>query len=384
MTRVRELSPRGAGGVSVLRVEGPGALERVSDLVGELSPTAGPALVRVRAAGEDLDEALCVVLSGECVELHLHGSPPLVERVRASLAGDVGGATSEPAAPEPATLETRAADRLPTAPCEAGARILLDQTQGALRRDLEALAAQASPTAFQASLEALLERGRVAAPALAPARIVLAGPPNAGKSTLFNALFGRRRVVVSAQAGTTRDVVAERALLGAYAVDLFDTAGERTGVGPGLGGQIEAEGMDLGRTLRGTADLVFWLCPADGAPDAVAPPAGAVLLRSRVDLEPAPAPVAEPAAEPAAEAEWPPAPASLPGLSALTDPEGAVSTCAASFRARLGLPLDPWEPGAGVPFDSELRASLEALRGSGEAAAETAERRAAVAALLQR
>lgn len=352
--RVCELTPPGAGGVSVLRLEGPGALTRVRSLARSLGPGPGPSLVRLAFEGEDLDEALCVVLGEHCVELHLHGSPPLVQRVRGLLVPDQAAACA------PASLEARAEQLLASAPSEAGARILLDQLQGALRRDLEALRAVAGEGAFAPALEALLERGRVAGPALVPARVVLAGPANAGKSTLFNALFGRLRVVVSTQAGTTRDAVCERIALGAYVVDLYDTAGERAVPGAAGAAEIEREGQAIGRSVRGVADLVLWLCPADGS--AGEPPPGAVCLTSRSDLDPL-SPVSE-----------------RPGFSALADPEAAARLCEAEFRAHLRLPADPWEPGAGVPFEGQLLDELATL-GDGADADET---RLVIDALLQR
>lgn len=359
MTRVRELSPRGAGGVSVLAVEGPEALERVRALTDARLRGRGPTLVRLVAEGEALDEALCVVLDERTVELHVHGSPPLVARLRAALEDQAPG----PPADAAESLEARAGRLLEAAPSEAAARILLDQAEGALRRELEALRSRVDLPAFASELAALIERGRVTAAACEPARVVLAGPANAGKSTLFNALFGRRRVVVSSREGTTRDAVSERVLLGAYPIELHDTAGERDAVGEDGAANIEREGQAIGRGLRAAADVVFWLAPADG-PQGGGPAVaeGALVLRSRADL----APVA-PASAP-------------PSISALSDPEGAVAACAALYLEHLALPPDPWAPGAGAPFEPELRAALAELA----TIEEPGGRRDRLAALLER
>ena len=92
-------------------------------------------------------------------------------------------------------------------------------------------------------------------------RVVLAGPPNVGKSSLLNALARREVAIVSAEAGTTRDVLEVRLDLGGYPVILTDTAGIREAAGA-----VEREGIR--RTLRqvGAADLVVWLIDA-AAPD---------------------------------------------------------------------------------------------------------------------
>src|SRR5262249_23178261 len=155
--------------------------------------------------GETLDEAVVCVLARDEVELHVHGSPPLVARVveRLRSFGDAR-------ASRPATIEERALELLAGAPCEAGARILLDQAEGALRRERLALR-ELSGERRGAAASRLLERARVARFALAPAEVVLAGPANAGKSTLFNVLLGEARAIVSAEAGTTRDLVREPA-----------------------------------------------------------------------------------------------------------------------------------------------------------------------------
>ena len=88
-------------------------------------------------------------------------------------------------------------------------------------------------------------------------RVVLVGPPNAGKSSLLNALARRDVAIVSPEAGTTRDVLEVRLDLGGYAVVLADTAGIREAQG-----LVEQEGIrrTLGRV--DTADLVVWLVDA--------------------------------------------------------------------------------------------------------------------------
>jgi tRNA modification GTPase len=103
-------------------------------------------------------------------------------------------------------------------------------------------------------------------------RIAIAGPPNAGKSSLFNALVGRERAIVSATPGTTRDYVDADLSIGAFTFTLTDTAGLRR-----ANNDIEAQGIRRAREQHRTADLVLWLEPAD-APDET-PPQGSPMIR---------------------------------------------------------------------------------------------------------
>jgi tRNA modification GTPase len=91
-----------------------------------------------------------------------------------------------------------------------------------------------------------------------PFRVVIAGRPNAGKSSLFNALIGRPAALVGSQPGTTRDYLVQRLDLGNTSVDLVDTAGRRVPVDA-----IETRANTLGREQAGRADLVL-LCIAAG------------------------------------------------------------------------------------------------------------------------
>lgn len=90
---------------------------------------------------------------------------------------------------------------------------------------------------------------------------MLAGPPNAGKSSLFNALLGRRRALVADVPGTTRDYVEAELSLGRHGAVLVDTAGLRSGAEA-----IEAAGIELSREQVEQADVVLWVEGADAEP----------------------------------------------------------------------------------------------------------------------
>jgi len=351
VTRVRRLTPPGAAGLAVISIEGDDVAECLAR-VGLEPPAEGRmALVRPRVQDEILDEALVWTPGPGRVELGLHGSPPLVSEVLAALGG-----TSQPRG---ATgLEQRAQELLATAPGELAARILLDQAEGALRRELEAFA--------RGALEAseLIARQHSARRLLLPARVVLAGPVNAGKSTLFNLLVGERRVTTSTQPGTTRDVIRERATLGPFPVELVDTAGERELQEDGLRAEVERAGQALAQAQRVSADLVLWLSPAgvgDPPPTQEGPPI--VALHTKADRSGA--------GQQDWEDDW---------ISVEQAPDQARSRVQEAFvRTLVGASSgEPWIPGRGVPFEA---GQVEILRLAAECPA-GAPRRAALVELL--
>ncbi|MGE3804541.1 MAG: tRNA modification GTPase [Gemmataceae bacterium] len=110
-----------------------------------------------------------------------------------------------------------------------------------------------------------------------PFRVVLAGPPNAGKSSLFNALAAAEAALVSSQPGTTRDYLVRRLRLDDVVLELVDTAGQDDSTE-----SIESVAQALGRAQASAADLVLWCQAADG-PE-VNPPAGAEIVATKCDL----------------------------------------------------------------------------------------------------
>jgi tRNA modification GTPase len=125
-------------------------------------------------------------------------------------------------------------------------------------------------------------------------RVVLAGPPNVGKSSLLNAMARRPAAIVSEEAGTTRDVIEVRLDLGGYPVILSDTAGIRQ-----TELRVEQEGIRRTFETARAADLILWLvdpsAPEIQLPDDLLPLADRVLLvRNKADLIKSGAPPALP------------------------------------------------------------------------------------------
>ena len=117
-------------------------------------------------------------------------------------------------------------------------------------------------------------------------RIVIAGPPNAGKSSLLNALAKRDVAIVSEEAGTTRDAIEVHLDLGGLPVILTDTAGLREAEG-----KVEAEGVRRALARAGEADVVIWLvdaaAPVWQPPDSLRTGSDALLVvLNKIDLAP--------------------------------------------------------------------------------------------------
>ena len=111
-------------------------------------------------------------------------------------------------------------------------------------------------------------------------RVVIAGPPNAGKSSLLNALVGRDAAIVASSPGTTRDLIEAPVSFDGLPFLLIDTAGLRES-----GDEVEAIGVSRARTSADAADLILWLGPPGEAPP------NAIRLHSKADLGAAVAPV---------------------------------------------------------------------------------------------
>ena len=244
-------------------------------------------------------------------EVHLPGSPPVVEATLAAL----HAAGVRPARPGEFTLRAFLAGRVDLAQAEAvlgvidaadgeELRTALDQLAGGLSTRLGAV--RADLLDLLADLEAGLDfvdegiefvtreeiRRRTAAARVAiddlladagrrtrtgtRPRVVLAGPPNAGKSTLFNALLGDDAAIVSDVAGTTRDALTAETTCGGLPVELVDTAGEEAATDA-----ISADAQTHRAARVRDADLVLWCVPA-GAGD-VAVPGGVLHVETKCD-----------------------------------------------------------------------------------------------------
>ncbi len=302
-----------------MRISGPAALDVAGKLAGAL-PAARRAAVRALrdpADGHLLDRALVLVFpaphtaTGEdLVELHLHGGRAVVAAVSATLAAFAGVRQAEPGeftrrALSNGVIDLTAAEGLGdllNAETETQRRAALRIAEGGLRTIIEAWTDRLVDVA--ARIEAQLDfsdedevpaaavadivdeigevRGAMAELLAAPpverlhdgVRVVIAGPPNSGKSTLLNALTGRDLAIVSPLSGTTRDRIDASVTRGGIAFVLTDTAG----LTDAPNDMVEQIGVARAEAAISAADVVLWL--GDTAPS----DPGHIAIHARADL----------------------------------------------------------------------------------------------------
>ena len=296
-------SGRPPAAIAVVRISGPRARDGLAALAAKIPEPRRAALRRLRdaATGAVLDDALVLWLPGpntetaeDMVELHLHGGRAVVAAVLAAL-GNVEGLRGA----EAGEFTRRAFEngRLDLTAVEGLADLIFAETEAQRAQAMRQLSgvlggrAEAWRTRLVEAL-ALVEAGidfsdeadvpeTLLAPALHAARelaeeidetlrderrgerlreglvVAIAGPPNAGKSSLLNAIAKRDVAIVSPHAGTTRDVIEVHLDLGGYPVTLLDTAGIRDSDDP-----VEQEGVRRARERAASADLVLWVTEA--------------------------------------------------------------------------------------------------------------------------
>lgn len=286
--------------IAVLRISGPRAFDAVRLLAGTLPPPRKAALRRLTDPGDNslLDQALVLVFPGpatatgeDLAELHLHGGRAVVRGVETALAGIDG---LRPAEAGEFTRRAFANGRIDLNEAEGLADLLSAETEWQ-RRSAAAMAGGAFSEQVERWREALLRQAAmleaqldfsdegdvedqdysiisngcielhdaIAAHLKHPSaeklrdglRVVLAGPPNSGKSTLLNALVAREAAIVSDIAGTTRDLIEAPVALEGIAFLFTDTAGLRDDSGDA----IEAIGIERATRAIAEADIVLWL-----------------------------------------------------------------------------------------------------------------------------
>lgn len=287
-------SGRGRAGVAVVRVSGPHAGGALVRLAGPLPPPRRARRARISDGGaETLDEGLVLwfpapaSFTGEDVaELHVHGGRAVIDGVLMALGRCPDLRLAEPGefsrrAFANGKMDLTAAEGLADlvdAETEAQRRQALRQMDGGLAdlyggwrlRLVGALAhleaaidfadedlpgdpeavARTAAAALAGEIAEHLDDGRRGERLREGIDIAIVGPPNAGKSSLLNALVGRAAAIVSPHPGTTRDVIEVALDLGGYPVVLADTAGLRTG-----GDVVEREGVARAQHRARTADI---------------------------------------------------------------------------------------------------------------------------------
>ena len=289
-------SGRPPAAIAVLRISGPAAFVAGTALAGTLPPPRTAALRTLRHDGVTLDQALVLSFPGpntatgeDLVELHLHGGRAVVAAVEAALAvqpdlraAEAGEFTRRALANGRIDLiQAQGIADLLEAETEQQRRMAMDSTDGVVSRSVAEWMAELSR--IGALIEATIDfddeddveavdirridedsatlASRLDAVLTRPPveryrdgiRVVLVGPPNAGKSSLLNALIGREAAIVSPIAGTTRDRVEAQVVRRGRVYTLIDTAGLREETDD----PIERIGIQRARTALATADIVL-------------------------------------------------------------------------------------------------------------------------------
>jgi tRNA modification GTPase len=334
-TIVAIATPPGRGGIGVVRLAGPRAVELANRLTGRTEPLAPRHATFARVIARDpsgngraaIDHVVLTwfvaphsYTGDDVVEISGHGSPLLLKEV-VGLAVAGGARLAEPGE---FTLRAYLNGRIDLAQAEAvadlvdavtplQARSAMDQLEGTLTGVIRAIDAAlfdlaarleasldfpdegfhfitrdetiAGLDAVRGDLDRLARDGRTGRVVREGRLIVISGPPNAGKSSLFNALLGSDRAIVTEVPGTTRDVLSERVDIGGLAVTLVDTAGLRD-----ASDAIEAEGVRRARAAQHVAALTVLVldrsAPLPGNLDDLAAGTGgpAIVVANKIDL----------------------------------------------------------------------------------------------------
>lgn len=311
-------SGRPPAAIAVIRVSGPKALETIELLAGLQPQPRRATLATLRSSEGPLDRALVLrfdapdtVTGDDLIELHLHGGRAVVAAVSAALAAIDG---VRPAERGEFTRRAFTNGKLDLTEAEGLADLLAAETEGQRRAALQLAGGALSRRvgawtsrvlALAAAIEAQLdfsdesdvetdlppaweqERHDLVAEisallARAPTerlrdgvRVVIAGPPNSGKSTLLNALVEREAAITSDLPGTTRDLIEAPVAIEGIPFVLTDSAGIRTS-----GDRVEAIGIGRAEAAVAVADVVLWLGAAAEAPKR----SRVILIRSKADL----------------------------------------------------------------------------------------------------
>jgi tRNA modification GTPase len=322
-------TPPGRGGVGIVRLSGPQAIHLVHALTGRKPPPRRASLASFRAAdGQAIDQGLVLrfdapkSFTGEdVVELHAHGSPVVLDLLLARCV-ELGARRARPGefserAFRNSRLDLAQAEAIAdliAAGSEAQARAATRSLQGEFSRRVDALLARliglrayieaaidfpeeeidfladarlsAELEALRAALADLLREARQGQRLRDGLHAVILGPPNAGKSSLLNALAGTERAIVTAIPGTTRDTLNQTLSLDGVELTLVDTAGLRD-----TPDAIEAEGIRRARAEVARADLALLVIDArtsarslDALRAECPPTCARLVVRNKIDL----------------------------------------------------------------------------------------------------
>lgn len=256
-TTITLLTPRGRGAVATLRFEGDGKVLDSFFTAANGKAVGEQSFNRIVFGqwGQEVPEDVVLCRVEETVtEIHCHGGEVAAGRIQRDLESQGSRRETWPEMLErtegPFLREwTEAVTQATTG---RTARILLKQRDvfpQAIRKLQKQIATGVASTKLTADIDAILRWAEFGKHLTRPWNVVLGGPPNAGKSSLINALVGYARAIVYDQPGTTRDVVTAETAFEGWPILLADTAGLREEAEP-----LEAEGIHRAKTKLASAD----------------------------------------------------------------------------------------------------------------------------------
>ncbi|MFT7643784.1 MAG: tRNA modification GTPase, partial [Pirellulaceae bacterium] len=265
MTTVTVVTPAGRSAVATLIVRGDAAV----DIVSKRFEAAGPTAIAERAANSisfgtwihrqsTAEDVVVAKRDPFTVEIHCHGGTAAVRSIVDSLIAAGCRESdwrqfSQDSSKSPIVHDATVA--LANASTEKVAAILLDQLRGSLCNETQEIIERLQNGEQNLAVEKLQQvrnRGDFGLHLTQPWKVVLAGPPNVGKSSLINALLGYQRAIVFDQPGTTRDLVVAETAINGWPVSLSDTAGIRDSRD-----DIERQGVRQTHSAAAAADLVI-------------------------------------------------------------------------------------------------------------------------------
>src|SRR4051812_5721203 len=276
---VSVLTPAGVGAIACVEIRGPQAWDAVCQHFRPAGKQPLPELpvphrfwFGTLGRGDGPGDEVILSAKESSWEIHSHGGRRVVRWiVELFLAHGFKEVPGLPGGRSP-VLEL-----LTRATTERTASILLDQHHGSFRRAVESILVDVETNSE--TLRRLADLAPLGRHLVDPWRVVIAGPPNVGKSSLLNALAGYTRSVVAATPRTPRDVVTVRPAIDGWPIEMTDTAGLRDAPT-----SLEQQGIERARAALAGADLRLWLL--DGSAAKVLPEDGAdwCLLLNKTDL----------------------------------------------------------------------------------------------------
>jgi len=358
-TIVACLTPAGAGAIATLAIRGPRAWPVACQLFRSATNKALPAEVPESGSmwfghfGEHRRADQVILSIKEVspvpwVEVHCHGGRQLVGLLLETLdrRGIERRTWQEFLRAVQSPLCAAALEMLAQATTTRAASILLDQYHGALEQRLDELRLSLLQRDIEAAwrtLDELQKNSLLGRHLVEPWRVVVAGAPNVGKSTLVNALAGYRRSIVAPSPGTTRDVLTTSLAIDGWPIELMDTAGLRDATA-----SLESAGIALARQSLVDADLCLWIVdtttsPVWPDPSLTSPKTSMILVVNKIDQPPA----------------WNRTLAAEALFISATTGAGLPELCSA-ISQRL-VPSPP-SPGCAVPFLNSQFEALAAIR----------------------